>query len=81
MPSIKGRVALEPRSDVGGITVELINASSDIVDQVHVADDGSFTLYVSPGSWQLNAYDAHGHRGRSTIDVADEDAGTELVLR
>ena len=51
--------------------VELHNSTGDIVDQVQVGDDGGYTYYLAPGSWTLRVWDAHGHRGRAELTLAD----------
>jgi Carboxypeptidase regulatory-like domain len=58
-------------------TVELHNSSGDVVDQVVVDDDGRYTYHLSPGSWSLRLWDAHGHTGRSEFTLSE---GEEKVL-
>ncbi len=51
--------------------VELHNAAGDVVDQVMVDDEGRYTYHVSPGSWTLNVWDEHGHRGRAEVTMEE----------
>ncbi|MFN2593652.1 MAG: carboxypeptidase regulatory-like domain-containing protein [Actinomycetota bacterium] len=80
MPAIRGRVASGESSNMSNTTVELVNATGDIVDQVQTDDAGAFVLHVSSGTWKLNAYDPNGRRGVSTVDVGEDDASIELTL-
>ena len=80
MTSITGRVTVQRRASVGAPTVELINSSADIVDQVQVSDDGGFVFHVSPGIWHLRAYDAQAQRGEATAEVGEEETKIPLEL-
>jgi hypothetical protein len=53
--------------------VELHNADGDVVDQVQVDDRGRYTYNLSPGTWGLRVWDAHGHRGGRQVDIEDEE--------
>jgi uncharacterized protein (DUF1684 family) len=74
---IKGRISPTPSA----ATVELINSTGDLVDQIRVPDEGAFVLHVSRGTWRLRAYDQEGRRGDVTVDVhnADVDVQVDLV--
>jgi hypothetical protein len=80
VPSIQGRITAKRLAPVGEVTVELLNSSGDIVDQIRAAHDGEFVLYVSPGTWRLSAYDHQGQRGEATIRVKDAETQVELSL-
>lgn len=80
MPAIEGLATAQRQTPVGGITVELINQTGDIVDQVRVDDEGRFTLHVSPGTWKLRAYDPNGQRGETSVSIEDEDASARVLL-
>ena len=80
MPAIKGRVTSKRGASIGAPTVELINPTGDIVDQVQVDADGRFALNVSPGTWNLKTYDPQGQRGEASVSVGDDDAVAELLL-
>ena len=80
MPAIKGQVASSIELPIGAITVELINPTGDIVDQVQVDAEGRFLLHVSQGAWRLRAYGPQGQRGETSVEVDTDDATTELAL-
>ncbi len=64
-----------------GATVELHNSSGDVVTQVMVDDDGRYTFHVSEGTWSLNAWDAHGHRGSAPVTLGEgEEKNVDVVL-
>lgn len=58
-------------------TVELHNATGDVVDQVQVDDDGKYHYHLAEGHWAVQVWDAHGHRGAAEIDVTE---GTDHTL-
>lgn len=61
--------------------VELHNASGDVVDQVQVDDEGRYTYHLAPRNWSLYVWDAHGHRGRADVALAeDEDETLDIDL-
>ena len=80
MPAIKGQVAAERETQIGAVTVELINPTGDIVDQVQTNADGSFALHVSQGTWKLRAYDPQGQRDEVTVSIDNDDIPAELNL-
>ena len=75
---VSGKVLVHDKP-APGATVELHNSSGDIVTQVMVGDDGRFAFHVAEGTWSLNAWDAHGHRGSSPVTLADGEE-KELTL-
>ncbi|MDQ3982691.1 MAG: carboxypeptidase-like regulatory domain-containing protein [Actinomycetota bacterium] len=77
---VSGTVLVHDRP-APGATVELHNSSGDVVTQIMVDDDGKFAFHVSEGSWSLNAWDAHGHRGSAPVTLAEgEEKSIDLVL-
>jgi len=76
-------VKLEGRITVHGgdkpattAVVELHNSVGDVVDQVAVDADGRYTYHLAPGSWSVNVWDAHGHRGSGEVTLSDGDEKT-----
>jgi hypothetical protein len=61
-------------------TVELINETGDVVDQILVSDDGRYAYHLAAGNWTLNIYDPHGHRGREVVHLGDEDITLNVDL-
>ena len=77
---VSGKVLVDG-SPAPGATVELHNSTGDVVTQVMVGDDGRFAFHVSEGSWSLNAWDAHGHRGSAPVTLAEgEEKTVDVVL-
>lgn len=81
MTAIEGTVKVE------GIparvaTVELLNRSGDIVDQVRVDDHGRYGYHLAPGEWSLNAYDARGNSAKTNFKVTEgENRTLDLELK
>lgn len=81
MTTLKGRITVHGDKAATTATVELHNAAGDVVDQVQVDDDGGYTYHLSSGRWGLNIWDAHGHRGRAEIELAEgEDKRVDVDL-
>lgn len=80
MPAIKGQVISERETPIGGTTVELINRTGDIVDQIRVDDEGRFALHVARGTWRLRAYDPQGQRGETSVTIQEDDAPAQVRL-
>ena len=77
---VSGKVLVDDRP-APGATVELHNSSGDVVTQVMVDDDGRYAFNVSEGSWSLNAWDAHGHRGSAPVTLGEaEEKNVDVVL-
>ncbi len=74
MTTLSGRVTVHGGEKAAATaTVELHNATGDIVDQVQVDGEGRYLFHLSPGDWSLNLWDAYGHRGHAQASVADDD--------
>lgn len=81
MTTLSGRVTVHGDKAAKTATVELHNSSGDVVDQVSVDEDGAYRYHLAAGTWTLNVWDAHGHRGRAEVEVADgEDKTFNLDL-
>lgn len=81
MTKLTGRVTIPNGKPAFGSTVELHNATGDVVDQIVVDDDGRFTYHLAPGTWNMRAWDNRGHRGAAqiTLEEGDElEVGLEL---
>jgi hypothetical protein len=81
MTSLSGRVTVHGDKVAKTANVELHNSSGDVVDQVSVDEDGGYLYHLAAGTWTLNVWDAHGHRGRAEVEIADgEDKTLNLDL-
>jgi hypothetical protein len=77
---VSGKVLVHD-APAAGATVELHNATGDVVTQIMVDDDGAYAFHVSEGSWSLNAWDAHGHRGSAPVTLGEgEEKNVDVVL-
>jgi hypothetical protein len=77
---VSGKVLVHD-APAAGATVELHNSAGDVVTQVMVDDDGRYAFHVSEGSWSLNAWDAHGHRGSAPVTLGEgEEKNVDVVL-
>ena len=54
-------------------TVEIHNASGDVLDQVRVDDAGFYRYFLSSGKWSLRVWDAHGHSGKAEVTLGDDE--------
>ena len=72
---LSGRVVAGGAS-VSTAVVELRNGAGDVVDQIQVNDAGEFTYHLSTGTWQLQAWDNEGRRGRAEISVSEGESKT-----
>ena len=79
MSRLVGRITVHGDKPALSATVELHNATGDVVDQVQVDDDGRYTYHWAPGSWTIIVWDAPGHRGNATAQIED-GADTTLDL-
>ena len=62
-------------------SVELHNATDDIVDTVLVDGEGKYSFNLSPGTWRLCAWDVTGARGEVTVELrsgADQNADIQI---
>jgi hypothetical protein len=81
MPKLTGRVTVHGGEHAAHTaTVEVINETGDVVDQVVADDDGNYQYHLAQGNWTLNVYDPHGHRGRQTVHIGDEDVKADVDL-
>lgn len=80
MIKVLGVVRVKGFGPARGATVEVHNATGDVVDQVVVNDDGGFTYHLSSGVWTFRVWDAWGHRGDGEITVSDGDTTAPLDL-
>ena len=80
MANVSGRITVhgEPAQRA---TVELHSGTGDHISQVVVDDDGGYRFHLAPGTWRLNVYDAHGHRGKTEFQLDDEDKTVDLDLQ
>ena len=80
MPKLTGRITVHGDKPATSAVVEVHNSQGDVVDQVQVDADGRFTYHLSEGSWSLNVWDAHGHRGTKEVTLTDDDQNADLDL-
>lgn len=81
MTKLTGKVTVHGEVPARTATVELHNSTGDVVDQVMVDDDGRFAYHLAPGQWKLNIWDAHGHRGKAEVTLAEgEDKDVSIDL-
>jgi hypothetical protein len=82
MTKLMGRITVHGGEKVARTAVvELHNSGGDVVDQVQVDDDGRFTYHLAAGTWTLNVWDAHGHRGKAQVQLVDgEDRDLDIDL-
>lgn len=80
MSKLSGRITVHGDKAAKLATVEVINPTGDIIDQVQVDDDGRYTFHLSTGTWNLNVYDPHGHRGKGEVQLGDDDQSYDLDL-
>lgn len=71
MTKLTGRVTVHGDHPATSAVVEVHNSAGDVVDQVQVDSDGRYTYHLSAGTWALNVWDAHGHRGKAEVSLAD----------
>jgi hypothetical protein len=77
---ISGKVLVHD-APADGATVELHNSAGDVVTQIMVDEDGRYAFHVGEGSWSLQAWDAHGHRGSVPVTLAEgEEKDVDVVL-
>ena len=80
MPQLTGTVTVHGSKPAKQATVELINETGDVVDQIVVTDDGRYQYHLAQGNWTLNIYDPHGHRGRQNVHLGDGDVTVDVDL-
>ena len=77
MPTLRGRITAHGEPARSAV-VELHNSHGDVLDQVQVDDQGAYIYHLVPGSWKLNVWDAHGHRGSAAVSIEEGDEDTVL---
>lgn len=80
MAQLTGTITVHGDKPAKQATVELINETGDVVDQILVSDDGRYAYHLAAGNWTLNIYDPHGHRGREHVHLGDEDVTVNVDL-
>ena len=80
MPKLSGRITVHGDHPATSAVVEVHNSQGDVVDQVQVDGDGRYNYNLSAGSWTLNVWDAHGHRGRQQVTLSDDDQTADVDL-
>ncbi|MGH2808271.1 MAG: DUF1416 domain-containing protein [Actinomycetota bacterium] len=80
MPKLSGNITVHGDKPAATAVVELHNSQGDTLDQVQVDDRGAYTYHLVPGSWELNVWDAHGHRGTAKVELGDEDREVNIDL-
>ena len=75
MPTLRGQITANGEPAVSAV-VELHNSQGDVLDQVQVDDQGAYIYHLVPGSWALNVWDAHGHRGTAKVEIDEGDDDT-----
>ena len=80
MPNVSGRITVHGDKPAAHATVELHNAAGDHISQVVVDEDGTYRFHLAAGTWRLNVYDPHGHRGGAEFTLQDDDEKLDLDL-
>ena len=80
MSKLSGRITVHGDKPAKGATVELHNSAGDVIDQIQVDDDGRYTYHLKPGDWSMRVWDAHGHRGRATVQLSQDDKTLDVDL-
>lgn len=80
MNKLTGMIMIHGTEPAIDAVVEIHNDEGDVVDQVLVDDNGSYTYHLSPGRWSLRVWDSHGHRGTKFVDMSDGDARVDIEL-
>ncbi|MBA3432046.1 MAG: carboxypeptidase regulatory-like domain-containing protein [Actinobacteria bacterium] len=73
---LSGRVTVHGGDPAVAAVIEVSNSHGDIIDQVQVDDEGSYRYYLSPGSWSLRAWNAHGQRASKTVTLQENGEET-----
>ena len=74
--TLSGTITVHGDKPARTATVELLNSSGDVVTQSQVDEEGRYIFHITGGDWSLNAWDEHGHRGRSSASLDDGDHRT-----
>lgn len=81
MPRLNGKITVPGGKPALGAVVEVHNPAGDVLDQIRVDDDGSFTYHLVTGEWRLNCWDAEGHRATEIVMLGEGDEQVEVELR
>jgi hypothetical protein len=73
VPKLTGTITVHGSKPATSAVVEVHNSTGDVVDQVQVDEAGVYRYHLAPGSWSLNVWDAHGHRGRADVTIGQDD--------
>ena len=68
---LTGRITVHGDKPASSAVVEIHNSQGDVVDQVQVDDDGRYTYHLAEGTWTLNVWDSHGHRGNAAVELTE----------
>lgn len=80
MAKLQGRITVGGTDPALDAVVEIHNAQGDFVDQVQVDGDGRYGYHLSAGTWALNVWDPHGHRGTRAVAVGSDDCIVDIEL-
>ncbi|MFN2594442.1 MAG: carboxypeptidase-like regulatory domain-containing protein [Actinomycetota bacterium] len=80
MNKLTGTIRVHGSEPAIDAVVEIHNHEGDVVDQVIVNDDGSYTYHLTPGRWSLRVWDSHGHRGTKFVDMSGNDMTIDMDL-
>lgn len=80
MVKLQGRITRDGSDPATDAVVEIQNGQGDVVDQVQVDGDGRYRYHLSEGTWVLNVWDSHGHRGRREVPVGPDDRSIDIEL-
>lgn len=75
MPTLRGHVTAHGEAALTAV-VELHNSQGDVLDQVQVDGEGAYIYHLVAGRWELNVWDAHGHRAKARVDIEEGDDDT-----
>lgn len=78
---LTGQVTVHGNEPATSAVVEIHNSQGDVLDQVQVDSDGRYTYHLTAGKWTLNVWDAHGHRGKTSVTLETDDKICDLDLQ
>lgn len=77
MTTLSGRITVHGDKPATTAVVEIHNSQGDVVDQIAVDEEGRYRYHLSPSTWSLRVWDAHGHRGEVEVTLTE---GQDEVL-